>query len=102
MLLTQAFRALFVSILGVLTLFFVSSVESAEIERLSLFIYDGQTTYEDRRIAPDHNDFPTGVTARFQTTASPQQEPVWEWEIRNESGAALKTTCASPYSLTST
>ena len=79
-------RALFI---GALSLISSGVIHSATVERLSLFVYDGTDSYEDRRVVSPQSDLPSGLTAQFTANTNAQNESAWEWRLNNTSGAAL-------------
>jgi len=62
---------------------------ATSVERLSLFIYDGATVYEDRRDTVQLSHLPAGVTASFSSRADGNGEAVWTWELTNTNADAV-------------
>jgi len=88
-------KALSCALLTVLPLL-TTSIHATTVERLSLFLYDGTNAYEDRRIGSPQNNLPaTTITAQFSTTPNAQNEPTWEWKLKNISGTSLNNLRAT-------
>lgn len=59
------------------------------VERLSLFIHDGASTWEDRRLSNTFSSLPPGLTAQFTATPQSNGDTTWVWVLRNTGGATL-------------
>ncbi|MDR2710226.1 MAG: hypothetical protein LBB65_02640, partial [Burkholderiales bacterium] len=78
-----------VGIIGFCAVTYAHAAPDITIERLSLFIYDGTNTYEDRRFPDAASNLPAGLTVTFNETIDASQNRTWAWTFRNTNAAAL-------------
>ncbi|MCL2873131.1 MAG: putative Ig domain-containing protein, partial [Betaproteobacteria bacterium] len=85
-------KGIIASLLGIIGLTVALSAHAAPdytIERLSLFIYDGTNSYEDRRLPTVVSNLPAGLTVTFNEVIAANQDRTWTWTFRNTNAAAL-------------
>lgn len=57
--------------------------ESFTVDRLSLFINDGTTSYEDRRLNQEKINLPSNLSSTFSQSKGAHGESIWRWQIKN-------------------
>lgn len=63
--------------------------DSFTVDRLSLFINDGTTSYEDRRLDQEKSNLPANLSATFSQSTGANGESIWRWQIKNTGKATL-------------
>jgi hypothetical protein len=81
-------KGIILSLAWIISLCAVLPAHSYSIERLSLFIYDGTTVFEDRRLTLPSSNLPTGLTANFNEVVN-GDDRTWTWTFRNTNATAL-------------
>lgn len=51
--------------------------DSFTVDRLSLFINDGTTSYEDRRLDQEKSNLPANLSATFSQSTGANGESIW-------------------------
>lgn len=57
--------------------------DSFTVDRLSLFINDGTSTYEDRRLNQEKINLPSNLSSTFSQSTGAHGESIWRWQIKN-------------------
>jgi len=83
------FKGIVLSLVWIVSVCAALPAHSYSIERLSLFIYDGASVYEDRRLTSSVSNLPTGLTVSFNETIDASQNRTWVWTFRNTNVTAL-------------
>lgn len=55
------------------------------IERLSLFVSDGNTVYESRPLNANLNTLPPAIKVSFQAKTDANGDKIWQWNLKNTS-----------------
>lgn len=69
--------------------------ESFTVDRLSLFINDGTTSYEDRRLNQEKINLPSNLSSTFSQSKGAHGESIWRWQIKIR-GKQHSTICVLP------
>lgn len=63
--------------------------DNFSVDRLSLFINDGVSTYEDRRLEQQKSNLPSHLEVTFNQEVGVNGEKIWHWQLKNTGQAAL-------------
>lgn len=88
-LLTKKCRQILFSSL-MLTTPFALADDTANVERLSLFVTDGVHVYENRQLTQTPvNTLPSQISVNFTSTTNANNEIVWQWHLKNNASTSL-------------
>lgn len=88
-LLTRKCRQILFSSL-ILTTPFALANDTANVERLSLFVTDGTHVYENRQLTQTPvNTLPSQISVNFTSTKNANNEIVWQWHLKNNANTSF-------------